>query len=552
MKNPWHVLLCLAALSGVASLAQAQTVVFQYSIPVETQSKSSTALLWLPAEARQIRGLVVSGQTLMEREMSRDPFIRQACAQQGVGILFMKTGLGSVQLQKVLDDLAAKSGYSELSSAPLFLVGHSAGGPQARQSAASMPERTFGLMQYRGGGPWAGPPLTQPATTPATSPAERYVPASVPCLMMVGQFDEFGGTNRDENGREHPWQNPRDDLVAQRAAQPDSLWSMVVEPGAGHFGWSERNARYLALFIQKAAAARIPATLPSDGAAPKLLTIDPRKGWLSDMTLKPMSKIPPAPFDQFTGTKANSSWHFDEELAKASAAYHEGLDRKDQFIKWEDPYNVDAGVRFFFSKPKWVDDGTTLEVHPVYWQTVPVPPQGSGPRWLNPGTPVGNSGVPIQVKTVAGPLRAAGDHKFRIYYDALSGATEGGRITFMAYSLGNEGFRYTEQVGMLPKNFGPNPKGRDNTITFPPIGKLKVGAAPVSLKATTDSGLKVEYYVAEGPATIADGQLRITEVPVRAKFPVTIRVVAWQFGSLVEPLVKSATPVEQEVVLEKP
>jgi hypothetical protein len=549
MIKSLRTLACLAVMGLAATLASAQAVVFQYSqFPMCNPSTKNPegvpvgVYLWLPAEAKQIRGLIVSGQTLIEREMSKDPIIRKACAEQSLGILHVRSGLNSVKLQELLDGFATQSGYAELSTAPLFFVGHSAGGPQARQAAAVMADRCFGLMQYRGGGPWAGPPLSQPATQPTTNPAQMYVPAYIPSLMMTGQFDEFGGT-RDAAGGEPAWQNPRKDLADQRAAQPEALWSMIVEPGAGHFAWSEQNARYLALFITKAAA-QIPATLPADGSAPKLTRLDYKKGWLSDLNLKPASTVPAAVYTEYTGDKTLASWHMDEALAKAAAVYHAGLSRKDQFIKWEDPYTIDAGVRFFFSKPVWVDDGMTLEVHPAWWDKVP-------PRWPNVGEPATNGGTPIKVKTVAGILKPISDRKFRIEYDALSPATEGGRNTFMAYSDGNEEYRHCEQVGMLPKNFGPGTKGKDNTITFPPIGNLKTTSAPVPLNATADTGLKVQYYVAEGPATVVEGKLVISEVPVRAKFPIKIRVVAWQFGSLVEPLVKGATPVVQEIQLEK-
>jgi len=79
-----------------------------------------------------------------------------------------------------------------------------------------------------------------------------------------------------------------------------------------------------------------------------------------------------------------------------------------------------------------------------------------------------------------------------------------------------------------------------------------VDSGPVELKASSDCGLPVEYYVAYGPATIVDGKLKITEIPARATFPINVKIVAYQFGSGVEPLVKTATPVEQTIQVEKP
>jgi hypothetical protein len=62
----------------------------------------------------------------------------------------------------------------------------------------------------------------------------------------------------------------------------------------------------------------------------------------------------------------------------------------------------------------------------------------------------------------------------------------------------------------------------------------------------------VQYYVAYGPACIEDGRLKITDVPMRATFPIDVKVVAWQFGSGIEPKVKTAKPVEQIIQIEKP
>ena len=59
-------------------------------------------------------------------------------------------------------------------------------------------------------------------------------------------------------------------------------------------------------------------------------------------------------------------------------------------------------------------------------------------------------------------------------------------------------------------------------------------------------------YVAHGPATVEGNQLKVTEVPARATFPLEIKVVAYQFGRGVEPLVQTAKPVERVIMVEKP
>lgn len=82
---------------------------------------------------------------------AKDERIRKACAEEQLAIVFLQTGLGSIDIQKVLDDLAKASSYRELEAfAPLCFIGHSAGRPQAKTAAVKTADRCFGVMQYRG------------------------------------------------------------------------------------------------------------------------------------------------------------------------------------------------------------------------------------------------------------------------------------------------------------------------------------------------------------------------------------------------------------------
>jgi hypothetical protein len=102
------------------------------------------------------------------------------------------------------------------------------------------------------------------------------------------------------------------------------------------FAWSDRNAAYLALWIRKAAEARLPATWPVGAKdPPPLKEIEHRRGWLTDLAIETPGGSGPAPYDEYRGDKAKAAWHFDQELAEATVAYHAGaFGRKDQFIKF--------------------------------------------------------------------------------------------------------------------------------------------------------------------------------------------------------------------------
>jgi len=534
-----YIALIITVIAGWAapvSPAAAGDVVFQYAISVPVKEGNATAFFWIPPEARQVRGVLMAGMTLAERELVKDPQLRKACAAEQLAVVFLTTGLGSVDIQQVLDEFAKVSGHGELSVAPLFFVGHSAGGPQAKAAAAKFAERCFGVMQYRGGAPSWGPPL----------------PPGIPALMMLGQFDEFGKSMmRDETGREN-WENGRDEMIKFRSLDPANLGSIVIEPGAGHFAWSDRSAAYLARFLRKAAQARIPNGSFDVKTPVKCRLVDPASGWLADLAIKTAGAHPPAAYSEYQGDRASASWHFDRDMAEATLAYHRGLDRKDQFLRWADSYSVEAGARFFFNEIDWVKDGQTFTVHPVYADTYPkTQKDGKGPRWALAGKPVGQSSASIKVRTVGGPFVAVGPNTFRMRFDALAPAVGAGRGTFLAYSEGDGEYRYTEQVGMMPKGFAALTTGQEQKISFPPIGDLKADAAPVPLKATSDSGLPVEYYVAYGPAVSENGKLRIMDMPTKAVYPIEVKVVAYQFGRAIPPLVKTAVPVEQIVRIHK-
>jgi pimeloyl-ACP methyl ester carboxylesterase len=524
MKKLGLVLLLLVCICSDAAAA-----VFQYAIPVAAKKRESTAFLWIPPEAKQVRGVVMGGMTLMERELAADPQIRAACAEQELAIVFLKSGLGAVDVPNVLEKLAEVSGYSEIAEAPILFVGHSAGGPQARLCARQHAERCIALVQYRGADPGD-----------VDHDGAQGIPNGVPALMMIGQFDEFGKIGRDANGIEN-WEKDRDKLVKFCRQDELNLGCILVEPGAGHYAWSERNAKYLALYIRKVAAARIA------GPTEKLKTVSLASGWLSDAALKAPQQAP-APYQKYTGSKQDALWHFDEELARATLAYHQGLDKEDHFLAWKDPHRVTDGARYFFNKVEWSADGQTFEVHPVYAETYPT----IGALWGKRGEPVGHAYVPIHVKHASGPIEHVQGYRFRIRHDELAPATEQARVTLMAYSHGDQRYRYTERVGMIEPALMSVKEGQPQKLAFAPLRDRQADAGPEQLSATSEANLPVSFHVGYGPARIEDGRLIITEVPRRAKFPLTIQVVAYQSGRHVEPPVQTAEPVTQTFQLLAP
>jgi hypothetical protein len=91
----------------------------------------------------------------------------------------------------------------------------------------------------------------------------------------------------------------------------------------------------------------------------------------------------------------------------------------------------------------------------------------------------------------------------------------------------------------------------EQQITFAPIPDVKNGMKTISLVGVASSGMPVYFYIQEGPAEVKEGKLVFTKIPPRSKFPVKVTVVAWQYGRLPEPKVKTAEPVTQRFFITK-
>ena len=82
------------------------------------------------------------------------------------------------------------------------------------------------------------------------------------------------------------------------------------------------------------------------------------------------------------------------------------------------------------------------------------------------------------------------------------------------------------------------------------VMKALTGTDVVELRAESDCGLPVRYYVKEGPAEVESGhRLRLTRIPPRAQFPVKVTVVAWQYG--LPGKVQTDEPVERSFYIVK-
>ncbi len=531
---------CIVALHA----ASAGAAVFQYAVPAKTvDGKEATAFLWVPPQADRIRGVFIGGLTLMEEHFSQDPIVRQACAAEKLAIVYLSPSIDSVfdykgknsadLLQKALTDLAAASGYREIAVAPLFPYGHSVGTLFASHVVCWKPDRCFGALLFKGG-------ISIPANDPAASLA------GVPILAIKGQFEEFGpgpsGVLRDFEDREAAWKGMRDAILKLREKDDHHLVSLLVEPGASHFAWSPSVAPLVASFIREAAQRRIP-DWPEDANEPvRCRPIDPASGALTDAQIG-QPAAPAAACADFKGEPKHAFWHLSLDLARASDLFHRNmLDKKPQFVAFTNPatgkpMSVGHDLRLKMAA-NWTGPDS-FKVARTFLDRAP-------DKYPKADAPVGHAAGPIHFRAFGGDIEQTAADTFRI---SLTGR---GRLRadILAYHDGDDSYRHAEQQGRitLPERLT---KGTKQTITFPAPGVLQIGGTPLPLTATSDAGLKVRYYVLSGPAMIDGETLKLAEVPARAVFPITVTVVAYQYGSAVEPMVQSAEPMPQTVLIRR-
>ena len=295
---------------------------WQFSIP--TAEGKGRAFLWIPPECTYIRGVVLAGQVILEKNVLEDPAIRAAVARAGLAlVLDMKStigigtdlregGEGKKRLQAILDGLAEVSGYSEIAQAPLLALGHSGGAIFAWHLGYAMPERCFGVIGLKAA------PIGPPEGIKPQQGDGGAILNNVPVLVVTGQYEAWGNPVRTP---EYHWRWVRGSLLDFRARGHNALMSALVEPGTGHFSWYDELAAYVALFIEKAARARIPADPPPAGELPRLRDIPQAEGWLTDVNFFGPPRYATASTRDYAGDSSMAFWHLDAELARANDAF---------------------------------------------------------------------------------------------------------------------------------------------------------------------------------------------------------------------------------------
>jgi hypothetical protein len=537
-------LLLLLLISGGRTVEAAE---WQWSAEVTSVVSDETkahprAFLWVPPDCKQVRGVVLGQHNMIEEGILEHPAMRRTLAEIGFaevwvtpafdGIFRFDKGAGE-HFQKMMDALAEVSGYSELKVAPVVPIGHSAMASFPYHFAAWNPQRTLAAISHKG--TW--PDFRADDTWPPRHAGDLD---GVPLLFFNGEYEDADG--RAAKALEFRRRNPKCPLT------------MCADAGGGHFDFHDRMVEYLALYIRTAAKHRLPEQPSPDGAVP-LKPIDSTvSGWLAERWRRnAIPKVAPAPLANYKGDATQAFWFFDGELAKATEAYNaREIGKKPQLLGYiqdgrpvpQDAPHTHQQVSLKFLP---IDNGLTFKLAGTFLDTVP---DGRPETWT--GLPAGShvdhatGGGPVEIDRICGPVEKLAPDTFavRFYRMGLNNPKRTGDIWLMATHPGDGQFKRAVQQAELRIPFR-NKDGADQRITFPPVPDQRAGATSVKLAATSSADAQVHYYVREGPAEIDGDTVRFTPVPPRAKYPVKVTVVAWQWGRSIEPKLKSAEPVER-------
>lgn len=574
--------------------------VFQFSVPVapifstREANPERRAYLWVPPASAKLQGLVVAVQNMLEKPMFDDPAIRQACAEANLGLVlidagtsqypFTPNGVGNytvgaanmalgldpnvyttldinpvtgvaftsaseqcgAELAVVLQNLADESGYAEIAHAPLMLTGHSAASTfvwvRSVATSAALNGRVFALLPYKG-------------TFPGT------VPANIPALHVsseVQEISDWGNT----------WE--RSDQVTARRLRGatadgtgnDRLLGEYVQPGTGHYQYSESLSGPLAQFIKSSAALRIPANWPA-GAFPTLNPMPASSGYLVDVTAVGRGDAAPVAYADWVAAGKDprrAFWYIDQATAQAVCdGMNAGFSRRPHVITAYN--NATTLVPLATQSAGYGSLSATLESDGVTFK-VRTAALTQSPTWRYlHGQPVGLASGPILLKTNgSGGLRQTGPDTFRVWMTRHGGVPRLGQPWepfLIARHPGDDTYRESDRPIWLNTSVPVNQVvGATQTISFPAIAtQIAPNLAPITLGATASSGLPVQYWVVSGPYHCDpedNTRLLPDTLPIGAKYPLRVVVGAWQWGAKNGTAYQSAAPVYQTFYVTNP
>ena len=530
--NKYFLVVLLSLFMQVAKVAAAP---WQWSVEIkelisEETNAHPSAYLWIPENCKQVRAVIIGQHNMTEETIFEHSEFRKNMGKLGIAEIWITPGIdqrwdvtkGTQQIfETMMKNLSEISGYTELEFAPVIPIGHSAMATYPWNFAAWNPERTLAVLSIHGDSPRTH--LTGYGR--ANLDWGTRTIEGIPSLMVMGE-DEW-------------WEDRLITSFDYRREYPNAPLSFLADAGHGHFDISDELIDYLSLFLKKAVEYRLPKHSLSDTQV-QLIPVEAKTGWLADRwrkNEKPTAEA--ASYDKYKGDRNHAFWYFDKEMADATEKYYANERGKtEQYIGFEQKgklitFNPKSHVRMFPSfQPE--ADGVTFHLKAVYTDT------------LRNEYSKEHSTHPIRMSRICGPVEVVNDTTFtvRFYRMGLDNPKRTGGICLMASVKQDHKYRSAVQQVEIRIPYR-NKEGIPQSIIFPKLSDVKASVKEISLNGTADSGLPVYYYVKEGPAEIKGDKLVLTKIPPRAKFPVKVTVVAWQYGRSGEPKVQTAEAVEQ-------
>jgi hypothetical protein len=530
--NKYFLVVLLSLFMQVAKVAAAP---WQWSVEIkelisEETNAHPSAYLWIPENCKQVRAVIIGQHNMTEETIFEHPEFRKNMGKLGIAEIWITPGIdqrwdvtkGTQQIfETMMKNLSEISGYTELEFAPVIPIGHSAMATYPWNFAAWNPERTLAVLSIHGDSPRTH--LTGYGR--ANLDWGTRTIEGIPSLMVMGE-DEW-------------WEDRLITSFDYRREYPNAPLSFLADAGHGHFDISDELIDYLSLFLKKTVEYRLPEHSSLD-APIQLIPGEAKNGWLADRwrkNEKPTAEA--ASYDKYKGDKNHAFWYFDKEMADATEKYYANERGKtEQYIGFEQKgklitFNPKSHVRMSPSfQPE--ADGVTFHLKAVYTDT------------LRNEYSKEHSTHPIRMSRICGPVEVVNDTTFtvRFYRMGLDNPKRTGGICLMASVKQDHKYRSAVQQVEIRIPYR-NKEGISQRIIFPKLSDVKASVKKISLNGTADSGLPVYYYVKEGPAEIKGDKLVLTKIPPRAKFPVKVTVVAWQYGRSGEPKVQTAEAVEQ-------
>jgi hypothetical protein len=513
---------------------QSYAQVWQWSVQVDPVISSETkdhpvAFLWIPENCKQVRGVVVGQHNMIEEGIFEHPDFRKAMTEIGFAIVWVSPMLSmnfdfnkdaGEHFNYMMKKLADSSGYKEFAYAPVVPVGHSAAATYPWNFAAWNPERTLAVISIHGDAPqthltgYGGPNVTW---------GSRNMDG-VPGLMVMGEYEWW--EDRMAPGFKYVSNHPKTPIT------------FFCDAGHGHFDYSNALVKYLALYIKKAAAYRLPAAMSLNKPV-ALKFIDPVSGWLMDRWRKDsLPTAMPASYQNYKGERYVASWCFDkEQCAATERLYASARGKKQQYFGFRKngevihPVTSHAAYNLTYNPEK---DGITFHISAFFADTTRLVAVEEHAK------------TRLQINKITGPVKKIDDSTFQIAFDRVgcNNPKRSGDIWLIAENEGDATYKSAVQQADLHIPVF-NTEGEEQQIVFDAVADQKPGIRSIPLKATSTAGVPVHFYVKEGPAEVEGSQLHFSTIPPRAKFPLRVTVVAWQYGSNAAPKLKSARPVER-------